>query len=117
MLDPDTGVQHALRRLFDTFARTGSARAVVQAFAADGLLFPARVRVGERQGELVWMPLRHWRVLRVLSDELCLVGVTDRPGWAREDTHGYRYRGGWRTVQDGVRGLRSSSPSQALPFG
>jgi DNA invertase Pin-like site-specific DNA recombinase len=64
VLDPDTGVQHALRHLFDTFARTGSARAVVQAFANDGLLFPARVRAGERKGELVWMPLRHWRVLR-----------------------------------------------------
>jgi DNA invertase Pin-like site-specific DNA recombinase len=68
MLDPDTGVQHALRHLFDTFAQTGSARAVVQAFAADGLLFPARVRVGERKGELVWMPLRHWRVLRTLHN-------------------------------------------------
>ena len=32
VLDPDTGVQHALRHLFETFARTGSARAVVQAF-------------------------------------------------------------------------------------
>jgi DNA invertase Pin-like site-specific DNA recombinase len=68
VLDPDTGVQHALRHLFDTFQRTGSARAVVQAFAADGLLFPARVRVGERKGELVWMPLRHWRVLRTLHN-------------------------------------------------
>jgi DNA invertase Pin-like site-specific DNA recombinase len=67
-LDPDTGVQHALRHLFDTFAQTGSARGVVQAFAADGLLFPARVRVGERKGELVWMPLRHWRVLRTLHN-------------------------------------------------
>ena len=48
VLDPDTGVQHALRHLFDTFARTGSARAVVQAFASDELL--ARVRAGERKG-------------------------------------------------------------------
>ena len=50
VLDPDTGVQHALRHLFDTFARTGSARAVVQAFASDELLFPARVRAGDAQG-------------------------------------------------------------------
>src|SRR5579884_3527480 len=50
-LDPDTGVQHALRHLFETFARTGSARAVVQEFATEGLLFPARVRAGERKGE------------------------------------------------------------------
>jgi len=67
-LDPDTGVQHALRHLFETFARTGSARAVVQEFATEGLLFPARVRAGERKGELVWMPLRHWRVLRTLHN-------------------------------------------------
>src|SRR5437899_895699 len=37
-LDPDSGVQHALRHLFATFARTGSARAVVQAFEREGLL-------------------------------------------------------------------------------
>jgi DNA invertase Pin-like site-specific DNA recombinase len=63
MLDPDAGVQRAVRHLFDTFQRTGSARAVVQAFNRDGLLFPARVRFGERKGELVWSPLTHWRVL------------------------------------------------------
>jgi hypothetical protein len=34
VLDPDTEVQHALRRLVQTFERTGSARAVVQASAA-----------------------------------------------------------------------------------
>src|SRR5687768_15120902 len=54
VLDADAGVQRAIRHLFDTFARTGSARAVVQAFNRDGLLFPARVRFGERKGELVW---------------------------------------------------------------
>src|SRR5215216_181034 len=32
VLDPDAGVQHAVGHLFATFARTGSARAVVQAF-------------------------------------------------------------------------------------
>jgi DNA invertase Pin-like site-specific DNA recombinase len=67
-LDPDQGVQQALRHLFQTFERTGSARAVVQAFAEEGLRFPARVRSGERKGELVWMPLRHWRVLRTLHN-------------------------------------------------
>jgi len=59
VLDPDAGVQRAVRHLLDTFARTGSARAVVQAFNRDGLLFPARVRFGERKGELVWSPLTH----------------------------------------------------------
>src|SRR5687768_1935054 len=32
VLDPDTGVQDAVRHVFTTFARTGSARAVVQEF-------------------------------------------------------------------------------------
>jgi DNA invertase Pin-like site-specific DNA recombinase len=68
VLDPDQGVQHALRHLFETFARTGSARAVVKAFNDEGLLFPARIRSGERKGELAWMPLRHWRVLRTLHN-------------------------------------------------
>ena len=68
VLDPDAGVQRAIRHLFDTFARAGSARAVVQAFNRDGLLFPARVRIGERKGEIVWAPLTHWRVLRTLHN-------------------------------------------------
>ena len=68
VLDPDTAVQDALRHLFDTFARAGSARAVVQVFNRDRLLFPARIRVGERKSELVWSPLTHWRVLRTLHN-------------------------------------------------
>jgi DNA invertase Pin-like site-specific DNA recombinase/DNA-binding transcriptional regulator YiaG len=68
VLDPDTGVQQAIRQVFTLFARTGSARLVVQQFNADGLLFPVRVRTGARKGELAWMPLRHWRVLRTLHN-------------------------------------------------
>ncbi|WP_136245445.1 recombinase family protein [Mycobacterium intracellulare] len=67
-LDPDTGVQQALRQVFTLFARTGSARATVQQFNADKLLFPVRVRTGARKGELAWMPLQHWRVLRTLHN-------------------------------------------------
>jgi DNA invertase Pin-like site-specific DNA recombinase len=68
VLDPDAGVQRAVAHLFAIFARTGSARAVVQAFADEGVLFPSRVRTGPRKGELVWAPLRHWRVLRTLHN-------------------------------------------------
>jgi DNA invertase Pin-like site-specific DNA recombinase/DNA-binding transcriptional regulator YiaG len=68
VLDPDAGVQQAVRHLFATFARTGSARATVQAFRDEGLSFPARVRTGSHKGELTWMPLRHWRVLRTLHN-------------------------------------------------
>jgi DNA invertase Pin-like site-specific DNA recombinase len=68
VLDPDAGVQQALRHLFAVFARTGSARAVVAAFAAEKLLFPVRIGTGPRKGELAWMPLTHWRVLRTLHN-------------------------------------------------
>ncbi len=68
VLDPDTGVQQAIRHVFTLFARTGSARATVQQFNADGLLFPVRVRTGAHKGELAWMPLQHWRVLRTLHN-------------------------------------------------
>jgi DNA invertase Pin-like site-specific DNA recombinase len=68
VLDPDTGVQDAVRHVFTTFARTGSARAVVQEFNAASLLFPVRVRTGTHKGELAWMPLKHWRVLRTLHN-------------------------------------------------
>src|SRR5581483_3336443 len=68
VLDPDQGVQQALAHLFQTFERTGSARAVVQTFNREGLLFPARVRAGERKGELTWAQLTHWRVLRTLHN-------------------------------------------------
>ena len=67
-LDPDSAVQQALRHLFETFQRAGSARAVVYAFNREGLLFPARIRSGPRKGELAWMPLSHWRVLRTLHN-------------------------------------------------
>src|SRR5205823_4533880 len=60
--------QQALRHLFAVFARTGSARAVVAAFAAEKLPFPVRISTGPRKGELAWMPLTHWRVLRTLHN-------------------------------------------------
>ncbi len=68
VLDPDAGVQQAIRHLFVVFARTGSARAVVQAFRTEGLRFPGRIRTGAHKGELSWTPLRHDRVLRVLHN-------------------------------------------------
>ncbi len=68
VLDPDTGVQRAVRHLFETFQRTGSARAVVYAFNREGLLFPTRIRKGPRKGELAWTELSHWRVLRTLHN-------------------------------------------------
>src|SRR5256885_11602442 len=59
ILDPDAQIQQALRLLFATFKRTGSAWATVKYFRDQGLLFPRRVRSGPHVGELHWMPLQH----------------------------------------------------------
>ena len=68
VLDPDTGVRDALTHLFDVFTATGSARAVVKAFAAQGLTFPARHLTGPRAGGLYWKPLGHDHVLDTLHN-------------------------------------------------
>ena len=67
-LDPDAAVQGALRHLFESFQRTGSARAVVKEFAAQQLSFPQRIRSGPRKGEIVWAALDHYRVLQILHN-------------------------------------------------
>src|SRR5947208_5555244 len=59
ILDPDAQIQQALRLLFATFKRVGSAWATVKYFRTQGLLFPRRVRSGPHTGELHWMPLQH----------------------------------------------------------
>ena len=68
VLDPDQQVQAALRLLFDTFHRTGSAIATVKVFQRQGLLFPRRVHTGSRRGDLVWAILGHSQVLRILHN-------------------------------------------------
>lgn len=54
VLDPDQEVQQAIRCLFATFERTGSAGATVRALRQQNLRLPSRVPGGPRQGELVW---------------------------------------------------------------
>jgi len=66
-LDPDQQVQQSFRYLFATFRRTGSALAVVKAFALEGLKFPRRVWGGTDAGELVWDELVYHRVKWVLK--------------------------------------------------
>ena len=53
ILDPDAQIQQALRLLFATFKRTGSAWATVKYFRDQELLFPRRVRVGPHAGESI----------------------------------------------------------------
>lgn len=48
--------------------RTGSAYAAVKHFRENGLKFPAYVRSGLQEGEIVWKPLYHYRVLQVLHN-------------------------------------------------
>ena len=55
-LDPDAEVQGALRLVFDTFERTGSAMRTVRFFLDQGILFPRRRRRGPNTGELRWSP-------------------------------------------------------------
>ncbi len=67
-LDPDAQVQGAVRLLFETFRRTGSAGRVVRHFAQAGLRWPRRLATGPRAGALVWGPLTHDRVVGLLHN-------------------------------------------------
>jgi DNA invertase Pin-like site-specific DNA recombinase len=53
-LDPDEEIQHAVRQVFEVFARSKSALGVVKYFDAHGLKIPTRLWQRERQGEVVW---------------------------------------------------------------
>lgn len=68
VLDPDEAVRHAIRLVFDLFAESASALAVVQHFATHRLLIPTRHWGGARDGEVAWEPLRHGRVLGILHN-------------------------------------------------
>jgi DNA invertase Pin-like site-specific DNA recombinase len=68
VLDPDAQIQQAVRLLFATFKRTGSAWGTVRYFRSQGLLFPRRARTGSHTGEVHWMPLQHNAVLKVLRN-------------------------------------------------
>jgi len=68
VLDPDRQVQQAVRTLFETFRRTGSAAATVKFFREQALRFPRRVAAGPGKGEIVWGDLEHSRVLWILHN-------------------------------------------------
>jgi DNA invertase Pin-like site-specific DNA recombinase len=68
VLDPDAQIQGAVRLLFETFRRAGSAEAVVRHFAREGILWPRRLVTGPRAGELLFVPLEHSRVLNILHN-------------------------------------------------
>lgn len=68
VLDPDQQVQRAVRLLFETFRRTGSAMRVVHHFNTEGILWPRRLTKGAHAGELLFGPLEHSRVLGILHN-------------------------------------------------
>lgn len=67
-LDPDREVQAAIRLVFDTFERTGSALQTVRLFRDQGLLFPRRLQAGGNRGEMLWGPPLHSRIIQVLHN-------------------------------------------------
>ncbi len=67
-LDPDVQVQSALRMVFETFERTGSAVQTVRFFREQGLQFPRRLRTGANKGDLLWATPQHSRILQVLHN-------------------------------------------------
>jgi DNA invertase Pin-like site-specific DNA recombinase len=66
VLDPDRQVQQAVRLLFETFRRTGSAFGVVRVFYQQGIRFPKYGYSGGRFAELTWGTLAHGQVVRML---------------------------------------------------
>jgi len=69
ILDPDTEVQAAMRLVFDTFEKTGSAMQTTKIFREQGLLFPRRtLRTGLGNGELHWAQASHSRIIQVLHN-------------------------------------------------
>ncbi len=110
-LDPDTQVQRALRLVFETFDRTGSAVQTVRFFREQGLMFPRRLLTGSNKGELLWAPPQHSRILQVLHN----------PRYAGAFAYGrtrtrHRPDGVWRTHECALQpGARSHCPDLSLP--
>jgi DNA invertase Pin-like site-specific DNA recombinase len=68
VFDPDGQIQQAVRLVFETFRRTGSALGTVRAFRQEGLLFPRRLYSGTNKGDVLWGKLEHCHVLRLLHN-------------------------------------------------
>ena len=66
VLEPDQQVRQSLRVFFQTFDRSGSAWATVQAFRRQGLKFPKRGQAGT--GQIAWQELTHAIALDTLHN-------------------------------------------------
>jgi len=67
-IDPDREIQSAVRLVFDTFERTGSALQTLRYFREEHLRFPRRIRAGDRKGEVLWGQAEHCRILQILHN-------------------------------------------------
>ena len=68
ILAPNAEVQAAIRLVFETFERTGSAMRTVKLFHEQGLRFPRRIRKGVDEGELHWVKAGHSRIIQILHN-------------------------------------------------
>jgi DNA invertase Pin-like site-specific DNA recombinase len=68
VFDPDAQIQGAVRLLFDTFRRTGSAGQVVKYFSKHSILWPCRLFEGKRDGQVVYRKLQRGMVLNILHN-------------------------------------------------
>jgi len=68
VVDPDDEVRGAVQLVFRLFQETGSAYAVVQRFAQEGLRFPKRAYGGAWAGKLIWGRLSHGRVRSLIKN-------------------------------------------------
>ncbi len=66
VLDPDAQIRQAIAYFFETFSRVGSAsQAVKKVFRTEGLVFPSRLRIGDRT---VFRPLTASTAMRTLNN-------------------------------------------------
>jgi DNA invertase Pin-like site-specific DNA recombinase len=68
VLDPDQEIQGAVRLVFETFERTGSAMQTVRYFRDEKIRFPRRIRAGTNKGELLWGRPDHSRIIQILHN-------------------------------------------------
>ena len=68
VLDPDQQIQGAVRLLFETFRRAGSALRVVRHFRTERIGWPRRIVSGVHAGEAVFATLELSRVLQILHN-------------------------------------------------
>jgi hypothetical protein len=68
ILDPDVEIQAAMRLVFETFERTGTAMQTAKLIHEQGIRFPRQIRKGLNKGELHWVRAEHSRILQVLHN-------------------------------------------------